>query len=104
MPTEIKQKVWENIKFLRVQKGLTQKVVAKRAGLHLKSYERIERSPQNLTLEHLESLAGALEVSISDLLGTASPPSFKKSKVRYKPSEAIDYAVEILELFKKDMD
>ena len=102
MSEGIKERVWKNIRAIRIKKRLSQKVVAKKAGLHLKSLERIERSPQNLTLEHIDAIALALGVSIAELLDIVEPFPVKKSKARYiRSAEAIEYAIEILDYFKK---
>ena len=101
----IKKIVSENIKKLRMKVGLSQKETAERAGIHIKSYERIERVPQNLTLENLTNLAKALEVEIVDLFEGLPQDSLKPPKSRFKkPSEALRYAIEILNDFKAKVD
>ena len=61
--------VTDNIKAIRKKKGLTQTEVAKRYGTSPEFYHRLEKKNETLTLEQLEKIATALEVSIAELLG-----------------------------------
>lgn len=51
----------------RYELGISQEALAERAGLHRTYVADIERGARNLAIENIEKLAGALEVSISDL-------------------------------------
>ena len=55
----IKQR-WQKI-------GISQEVLAERAGLHRTYIGDIERGARNLSLENIEKIARALQISISDL-------------------------------------
>ncbi len=61
--------VQRNIKAFRLEAGLTQQQLATKAGLHVRYISRLEISPQNITLEILESIAEALGKKPSELLG-----------------------------------
>lgn len=51
----------------RQEIGISQEVLAERAGLHPTYIGDIERGARNLSLENIEKLAKALQISISDL-------------------------------------
>jgi len=61
-------KISEKIKRLRSKKKLTQKELAKKAGLHLVSVGQIEAKMRTPTLETRKKLAKALGIPITDLL------------------------------------
>ena len=55
------------IKAKRSEMGFSQEELAERAGLHRTYVSDVERGARNLSLESIEKLAGALEMSISGL-------------------------------------
>ena len=55
------------IKQRRQEIGISQEVLAERAGLHRTYIGDIERGARNLSLENIEKIAKALQISISDL-------------------------------------
>ena len=55
------------IKRRRQEIGISQEVLAERAGLHRTYIGDIERGARNLSLENIEKIARALQISISDL-------------------------------------
>jgi transcriptional regulator with XRE-family HTH domain len=61
--------VSDNIRAIRKEKGLTQTEVAKRYGTSPEFYHRLEKKDKSLTIEQLERIATALDVSISAVLG-----------------------------------
>lgn len=58
----------QNIKCLRKKHGLSQEGLADRCGLHRTYIGSVERSERNVTLQTLEILAEALNVSVTELL------------------------------------
>lgn len=63
----IKSRFGFAIKQRRYEIGISQEVLAERAGLHRTYIGDIERGARNLSLENIEKIARALEISISDL-------------------------------------
>ena len=63
------------IRALRLERGLSQNEVAERAGMATSTLSRLESGDRRLALDHLTPLAGALGVSVGDLLepATADP-------------------------------
>lgn len=60
--------VAENVRRLRHARGLSQEELADICGLHRTYVGSVERGERNLTLSSLELLAGALEVTVIELL------------------------------------
>ncbi|MDP2167763.1 MAG: helix-turn-helix transcriptional regulator [Thermodesulfovibrionales bacterium] len=52
----------------RLKRNLSQEGLAARAGVHRTYIGMIERAEKNITLENIEKLAKALEISMRDLL------------------------------------
>jgi transcriptional regulator with XRE-family HTH domain len=72
----LKHVVAKQIKATRLQMGLTQAELARRAGISIRYLSRLETEPQNLSLDVLEEIAKALRTSPSDLL---SPQKGKRA-------------------------
>ena len=58
----------QNVRKLRVERGLSQEELADKAGLHRTYIGMIERAEKNITLCNMEKIANALSVSIDNLL------------------------------------
>lgn len=58
----------QNVRRLRVERGLSQEQLAEKAGLHRTYIGMIERAEKNITLCNMEKVALSLGVSIRDLL------------------------------------
>lgn len=74
----------QSVRQAREAKGLTQGVLAEKAGLHRVTISRIERGHQVCGVATLRKLARALSVSVSTLL----PPEEKKQRRRRRASPA----------------
>src|SRR6188508_3072641 len=69
---DLKQLFGTAIKGKRSELGISQEELADRAGLHRTYVSDVERGARNLSLESIEKLAHALELSISGLFERAN--------------------------------
>lgn len=62
------RKLAKRIKELRLERGLTQEEVAKRAGIKYKYYQEYEgKNPRDMRLSTMEKIAKGLNVSLVNL-------------------------------------
>jgi len=66
--SEIQEKLGENIREIRKQKGLSQEELAFRSGLHRTYISDVERGERNVSIKNIEKIAWALGVKPSELL------------------------------------
>ncbi len=57
-----------NVRRIRVEKQLTQEVLAEGAGLHPNYISSVERGERNISINSIERIATALGVSMAELL------------------------------------
>lgn len=67
MKKEILIKFGEKVRAERVKQGLSQEILASRAGVHRTYIGMIERAEKNITLENIEKIAKALNISLPDI-------------------------------------
>lgn len=65
---DIKKKFGGNMRQARKLKKISQEELAFRAGLHRTYISDVERGHRNVSLENIEKIAKALDVSTKDLL------------------------------------
>ena len=63
----------------RSQRGISQEELAGRAGLHRTYVSDIERGARNVSLESIEKLARALDISVASLFSNGHAPAAEKS-------------------------
>ncbi|MFA7484339.1 MAG: helix-turn-helix transcriptional regulator [Vulcanimicrobiota bacterium] len=63
----------ENLRIIRLIRRLSQEALAELAGIDRSYLGGVERAERNLSLDNLEKLAKALEISILDLLREPDP-------------------------------
>jgi len=68
MKKEILLKFGNKVRERRLKLGLSQEELAFRAGAHRTYIGMIERAEKNITLENIEKIAKALEISLDDLM------------------------------------
>lgn len=65
---ESRQIFARNLKETRVKQGLSQEELADIAGLHRTYVGSVERGERNISIDNMERLASALNITIQDLL------------------------------------
>lgn len=65
--------IGERIRHFRKEKGLSQEELADKANLHATYIGQLERGEKNATLESIEKVANALEISLEDLFRSIHP-------------------------------
>ena len=65
---KIIEKIAQNIKEYRLEKGYSQELLAEKAGLHRTYISLLERKKKNVSVVILEKVAIALGVQLSDLI------------------------------------
>ena len=67
MKKEILIKFGKKVREIRVKQNLSQEKLATKAGVHRTYIGMIERAEKNITLENIEKIAKALELSVKKL-------------------------------------
>lgn len=57
-----------NLKQLRLERGLSQELLAEMANLHRTYVGSVERGERNVSIDNMESFANALSVSLREML------------------------------------
>lgn len=68
MKSRILKRFGVNVKTLRLEKGWSQEILARKSGLHRTYIGSIERNERNISLLNIERIAKALDVKIGDLI------------------------------------
>ena len=68
MRDELLFKIGQSVRYLRMQRELSQEELAFRAGLNLNSVSMLERGLNNMKIKNLYQIAAALEVDINEIL------------------------------------
>lgn len=96
----IKETAAKNIRYFRQKKGLTQDALAKKLRVEVQFLNRLEKQPQNMSLETLGRVARALGVHPSVLLSeseTVSPGPLVQKEINV----AIDAMIRVRDFFEK---
>lgn len=83
----------ENIRYLRLKKGMTQKELGEKSGIAAPNIRKYETNRQNPKLETLEKIALALGVSYVSLLGSTENHTFEEKlyrEMQYETMNIID--------------
>lgn len=96
----IQELVAKNIKYYRKKKGLSQEKLSAACGLSVRFISRAENNPQNLTLETLQTIAHALDVTVAEL--TVAPDGKKgvPAKGSKKAADALDETIKLLQAYR----
>src|SRR5215468_9020106 len=94
LPSDIKTRFGTAVRSRRKRLGISQEELAGRAGLHRTYVADIERGARNVSLENIDKLAAALEVSVATLFSETDTGSLQGGAARRSPSP--DDLVDIL--------
>ena len=67
-PSKIQVAFGENLKKVRTKTSISQEKLAELAGLHRTYVSSVERGERNVSLETIEKLASALDVTMAELM------------------------------------
>ncbi|WP_425147827.1 helix-turn-helix domain-containing protein [Deinococcus sp.] len=70
-PLKARRNLAHNLRSLRKAQGLSQEVLADRAGVHRTYLGAIERGEQNVSIDNIERIANALGCNIEELVAEA---------------------------------
>ena len=68
MSKDVIVKFGKKVQEIKVLKKLSQEELAEKAGVHRTYIGMIERGEKNITLENIEKIATALEISLNELM------------------------------------
>jgi transcriptional regulator with XRE-family HTH domain len=68
--TKIEKKIGERLKFIRLERGLTQENLAELSDLHRTYIGSVERGERNITVKNLYKILIAVDYSLSDFFET----------------------------------
>jgi transcriptional regulator with XRE-family HTH domain len=68
-PSEARDNIARSLRRLRAKNALSQEDLAELAGLHRTYVGSVERGERNISIDNVEKLAHALNVSAADLVG-----------------------------------
>lgn len=100
----IKQRFGANVKVWRLRRGISQEKLAERAKLHRTYITDVERGARNLSLESMERLAIALEISLPALFTNAGELPMLLNDPRRPASSARLVDILLVEDNLKDVD
>jgi transcriptional regulator with XRE-family HTH domain len=63
----IKKELWNNIKKIRKNKGMSQEQLAEKSTLHRTYISTVESWFKNISVENIQKIALALEINVKDL-------------------------------------
>jgi CheY-like chemotaxis protein/DNA-binding XRE family transcriptional regulator len=88
---DVRKAFGTSVRTWRGRLGISQEELAGRAGLHRTYVSDVERGARNVTLQSIEKLAHALEISGSTLLAyTRQPPAAGGRVEEFVPEELVD--------------
>lgn len=100
--SDLKKKLGERIRILRVTKGLTREQLSERSEIHANYIGQVERGEKNLTIETLQKLGAGLNVTLEELIRFLDPMERKDilgeiiEQLSARPPEDQQVALQIL--------
>jgi len=71
-----RQLLARRLRVLRAPRGWSQEVLAQLSGLHRTYISSVERTQRNISIDNLEKLAAAFDLTVGDLLATGYSDHF----------------------------
>lgn len=108
MVSQNETRVGENIRYLRKERGLSQEVLAYKAGINSSYLGQVERGQKSPTIDCLDKISKALGTSLSELVGNVAPAAIPAAqttlaKIYYqlhdRPEEEQEAVYELIKLF-----
>lgn len=99
-PLNLKELVCKNIKKKRLEAGISQTKLSAATRLTVHYLSKLERRAQNLTLDTVEDIATALNITVGELILGDDARLPKPSK---KVLEAVDQVIWLLQAYRADM-
>lgn len=105
--------VGDNIRYMRKERGLSQEVLAYKAGINSSYLGQVERGQKSPTIDSLSKISKALGVNVSELVGQAAPATTPATntvlgKIYYqlhdRPQEDQEAVYELVKLFLRFKD
>jgi len=72
-----RQLLARRLRVLRATRGWSQEVLAQLSGLHRTYISSVERTQRNISIDNLEKLAAAFDLTVGDLLATSRSDHFE---------------------------
>ena len=92
--SEIAKTIGRRVRNYRIEKGLSQEKLAELSGCHPTYIGQVERGEKNATLESIEKIASAMNVSLAQLfekIGESSTDSYPPQFIQWVDSVALPY-------------
>ncbi|MBI2602841.1 MAG: helix-turn-helix transcriptional regulator [Deltaproteobacteria bacterium] len=99
----IQEVVAKNVRFYRLKAGLSQDKLSKKCGLSVRFISRAENQPQNLTLDTLQILAKALDVSVAELTESSEKKKLLTGSAK-RTAEILDSVIATLKAVRSTFD
>lgn len=102
--SDIAKIIGQRIRNYRTQKGLSQEKLAELAGCHPTYIGQLERGEKNATLESVEKIASAMDISLSELfdkLGRAAATTLRPNAMTWLPLRTRQSRSNSIKCFRK---
>ncbi len=76
-PPVARRRLAHRVRLLRIARGWSQEVLAGVSGLHRTYIGSVERAERNISLDNIEKIARALDISIPALLDDTEPAALR---------------------------
>ena len=92
-PPLARRRLARRVRLMRIARGWSQEVLAGLSGLHRTYIGSVERAERNISLDNIEKIARALDISIPALLDDVEPTALRDLAPRRIEERSIAYAL-----------